>query len=256
MLIASQLVGFGISGGAYRANAVRFDGVNDHLARGAGLTGAVDAKVGVASFWFNFQGNDGTAQSIFSQAGDGGLWLHKTVGNNLGIRTTDTGLGVNWAFTTTATYTAALNNPGWHHFYASWDLAATTAKVYIDGATAPGATGTAPINSVVDYTRTDSYVCSRVVSAELANVRIADFYLNTTIYLDPAVAANLAKFINSAGKPVDLGLDGSLPTGTQPIVFLSKTASATADSWATNKSSGGGFTVVGALQNASDSPSD
>ena len=54
--------------GGYEANAVRFDGSNDYLLRGAGLSGASDSKVGILSFWFQFQGGDGSEQAIFAGA--------------------------------------------------------------------------------------------------------------------------------------------------------------------------------------------
>jgi hypothetical protein len=66
-------------------------------------------------------------------------------------------------------------------------------------------------------------------------------------------AANLAKFINSNGKPVYLGATCQLPTGTAPAICLSGNAT----NFGTNLGSGGTFSVVGdALTNATSSPSD
>jgi hypothetical protein len=53
-----------------------------------------------------------------------------------------------------------------------------------------------------------------------------------------------------AGAPVSLGADGSTPTGTAPIIFLSGATS----SWETNKGSGGGFTENGGLTQSPDDP--
>jgi len=74
----------------------------------------------------------------------------------------------------------------------------------------------------------------------------------TNEFVDLSIEANRRKFIDAIGKPVDLGVDGSTPTGTAPLIFLSGT---TID-WHTNKGSGGGFTEVGALTTATTSPSD
>jgi hypothetical protein len=60
------------------------------------------------------------------------------------------------------------------------------------------------------------------------------------------------KLIDASGKPVDLGSDGSIPTGTAPSVFLSGNAS----SFSTNKGTGGAFTTTGTLTDATSSPSD
>ena len=62
-------------------------------------------------------------------------------------------------------------------------------------------------------------------------------------------AATVAKFIDSHGKPVDLGAAGSAPFGVQPPLFFSGDKTA----WATNKGFGGAVTFV-APSNAS--PSD
>ena len=71
-------------------------------------------------------------------------------------------------------------------------------------------------------------------------------------YLDISVENNRRKFIDADGFPVDLGSDGSTPTGIAAIMFFS---GATV-SWHTNDGSGGGFTENGALTDAATSPSD
>lgn len=62
----------------------------------------------------------------------------------------------------------------------------------------------------------------------------------STDFLDITVEANRRKFIDALGKPVDLGADGSLPTGTQPEIF------APDGNIGTNLGSGGDGTVTGA----------
>src|SRR3546814_17811034 len=79
----------------------------------------------------------------------------------------------------------------------------------------------------------------------------ADLWLDPGTYIDLSVTANRRKFVGSgAATSVDLGADGSTPTGTAPLVFLS---GATAD-WHTNKGAGGGFTENGALTDAATDP--
>jgi len=55
-------------------------------------------------------------------------------------------------------------------------------------------------------------------------------------------------------KPVDLGSDGSTPTGTAPIMYFSRRNGAS--TWGDNKGSGGTFTQSGTFLAGSDSPSD
>ena len=72
---------------------------------------------------------------------------------------------------------------------------------------------------------------------------IADFYFNPTTYIDLSVTANRRKFISASLHPVDRGATGSIPTGTAPIMYQSGAVA----SWQTNKGTGGGFTLTGAL---------
>jgi hypothetical protein len=56
---------------------------------------------------------------------------------------------------------------------------------------------------------------------------------------------------------VDVGADGSAPSGVAPAVYLHLADGETpADNFATNAGSGGGMTVNGALAVAASSPSD
>jgi len=84
------------------------------------------------------------------------------------------------------------------------------------------------------------------------NCEIADLYLNTATSLDLSSTANRRKFISAEDKPVDLGSDGSTPTGTAPLIFLSNPTA----TWQNNLGSGGNFNENGALTDAGDSPSD
>ena len=74
-------------------------------------------------------------------------------------------------------------------------------------------------------------------------------------YVDLSVQANREKFISGTGtgaKPVDLGNDGSIPTGTQPLIYFRGAK----DTWnaGTNAGSGGDFTMSGAVVDSSNEP--
>jgi hypothetical protein len=58
--------------------------------------------------------------------------------------------------------------------------------------------------------------------------------------------ATRRKFIDALGKPVFLGANGELATGTAPAVFLSGDAS----TFATNLGTGGAFATTGTLTDA------
>lgn len=70
------------------------------------------------------------------------------------------------------------------------------------------------------------------------------------------VKANRRKFISANGKPVFLGTDGSKPTGTPPIVFLSQQRNDTPNTFNINRGTGGDFTITGTLTESTTSPSD
>jgi len=70
-------------------------------------------------------------------------------------------------------------------------------------------------------------------------------------FIDLSVPANLEKFIKD-GKPVDLGGDGSSPTGTSPLMYFSGNSAA----WnsGVNKGTGGNFTMTGSVTDSTNEP--
>ncbi len=230
------------------ANAVHFDGTNDFLTRGAGLTGAADVKLGVLSCW------------VKNAAGGGQQLVRFETGGSARLDFLITGVDL---------LNMKLNNPintlimsvvsnivigdSWTHILVSWDLgrvAGDRIKIYlndIDQTAVP----TTEADDVVEWTTADAAIGARVSGASKFDGDMSEFYL-TDEFLDLDVEANRRKFISAGGKPVELGSDGSDPTGTAPLIYFSGTT----DSWHTNKGSGGGFTENGALTTASTSPSD
>lgn len=87
------------------------------------------------------------------------------------------------------------------------------------------------------------------------NGDMAEFWLSMT-RLDFSVEANRRKFYSATGKPVDVGSDGSTPTGSAPEVYLSVRPGDAASDFATNRGTGGNFTENGTLTIAASSPSD
>jgi hypothetical protein len=105
-------------------------------------------------------------------------------------------------------------------------------------------------NDSVDWTVADWGVGGDTDATDKFGGYLADLYLNTVTSLDLSVESNRRKFITSSLKPVDLGADGARPTGTSPILFLSGGP----DLWHTNRGSGGGMTLNGALTAAPSNP--
>jgi hypothetical protein len=139
----------------------------------------------------------------------------------------------------------------WHHVALSFDLAVAGARhMMIDG-----------VEDVDYFTHGDAALdvaagdgCS--IGAPVGGAEnwryqgdIADVFIASQ-YIDLSVAANLQKFRSAAGKPVNLGGDGSEPLGVVPEICLKGPASA----WGTNIGSGVDFTRHGTFTDAS-SPS-
>lgn len=236
---------------AFQCDAVVFDGTNDWMNRGADLTGNADSKVGTISFWFKFNGNDNAVQWVFENSGDI-VYFSRLATNKFKIAMEDGAAGVALLINSNTAYTA---DATWHHIALAYNLATPVAHLYIDGVNDEAA-GATEADKTIDYTRVDHSVGAKTGGATPLHADLAELYINYAEFLDISVAANLQKLRSSTGKPVDLGADGSTPTGTQPIVYFSVRPGDAATVFATNKGSGGNFTITGALAIAATSPSD
>ena len=149
-MAAIQQALMAVGGIPYAVDAADFDGTNDYLLRGAGLTGAADSKVGTISFWFRMDGGAGSQLAIFESTLDRftvdreGTNAIRVIGLD-GGGTERLNIATTSAFTTSAT---------WHHFWATWDLSvADTWYIYIDGSSQGVKTTFANVD--VDFTSTD-----------------------------------------------------------------------------------------------------
>lgn len=243
--------GEGGSGGGFPVNAVNFDGTNDYLARGAGLTGAADSKTGIFSCWVD-RAADGGAPRIFAGAIDPGVNLVQISFASDAVAVVLRNSAGTVILNLRSTNTIKVVD-GQTHILIAWDLATTTAKIFVDDVDVTD-TPITITDDTIDYTITEwgGGTDGGPPGTNLFNGCIGQLYFQDGEFLDLTVVSNRRRFIDNFGNPVDLGADGSTPTGTQPIVFLT---GATA-SWHTNKGSGGGFTEVGALSDCATSPND
>jgi hypothetical protein len=226
-------------------NAVHFDGTNDWLKKTSDLTGSVDGKLGMISVWLNFaSGHTGNRGHIYQAEN---FDFEKSTANKIRISASNSSYATKLDMITTAAFT---NSNGWFHVLACWDLGNSIIDIFINDSN--DTNETTNLDGNIDYTRSNHYVGGETTeNGQLVQGDVAQFYFSHE-FLNFNTASNRRKFITADGKPVDLGSDGSTPTGTAPIIFLD---GATA-SWHTNKGSGGGFTEVGALTDASSSPTD
>lgn len=234
------------------ANAVTFDGSNDWLELNAGLTGLVNGKVGLVSFWiyprnlaasaYIIRGSESTSffNSFQVRIDSGGIFIRGFTNN-----------------TTTITLNATAN-PGsltlfkWNHVLLAWDLATATVQMYIDDVDELGVVTTADDNEI-DYEMDDWTICAledNQSNGGKYNGDIAEVYCNLAETLDLDTESNRRLFIDLNRQPVPLGATGEIPTGSDPNIFLSGATG----SWHTNLGTGGGFTENGAITDAPTSP--
>lgn len=234
----------------FPVNAVDLDGTNDYLTRGAGLTGAADSTQGILSFWLRLDGGDASTMYLFA---DDSLFVEVARNTSNKIYVNLYGTFILLSLTTTSTYTSGA---GWTHVLMSWDTNFSAGNklshIYKNDVDDKVVSSDPNAAANVDYTRSNWVIGATAAGGSKLNGCLAEFYFAPGQYLDFSNSANRRKFISAAGKPVDLGVDGSLPTGTAPIIYLNNPAA----SFGTNKGTGGNFTITGTLDTASTSPSD
>lgn len=239
-------------GGLYKTRAITLDGTNDYIQKTSDLSGNSNGKTGLVSFWIKMgAGSDGTDMVVYQGQNPDQNIITRNSSNILDFSFFNTAGSKIMGVSTSGTITVS---DGWTHVLCAWDLASTTVDLYIDGVL--DETGITATNDNIDYTKTNHTIGDNSVGIGKLDADIADLYINFGETLDISSASNRAKFLSNAGKPVDLGDDGSWPTGTSPIVFLKLANGAAVSTFATNKGTGGGFAITGTLTEASTSPSD
>ncbi len=230
-------------GGGGGANGVNFDGTNDYLTLGADLTGNGDSKLFSGSMWFK-RGASAVLSRMYAASGtEVRVYFH--AGDSLRIE----GRNAGGSTILDARENGFADTTSWHHIMWSFDMADEGAsKLYKDGVDAAPNFNTFD-DDTIDFTQGGHAIGADTGGSNKFNGCLADVWLAFGQFIDLTSAANRLKFYN-AGSPVDLGSDGSTPTGTAPIMFFSGVTS----TWHTNDGSGGGFTENGALSDCADSP--
>ena len=237
----------------FTCDAADFDGTNDYMSRGA-LSGAVDSKKGLLSAWIRLDGGDGTFQVVFLgeiSSGADRFYLLRADTNKFQLIASNASGTAILSLVTSSTYTTSTT---WLNVLSSWDLATAGARhLYVNGVS--DMVVNTFTDDTIDYTLDNFYV-SNSGSGNLVNGALAELYFSSGQYLDLSDAGNRSKFISGSGKAVNLNADGSRPTGGIPLVYLHLDHLESAANFATNRGSGGDFSITGSLDTASTSPSD
>ncbi|SMF23406.1 Concanavalin A-like lectin/glucanases superfamily protein [Tistlia consotensis] len=229
---------------SYFANAVTIDNAWASISGGFGTNPAYFT----ISFWLKMLSADSTDQALLYTSGGSFFHLYRDSTNALTLTMATPGGTI--IFNQVAAYTGFTVAAGWQHVMMAVDPG-STAECYVNSvARNPPSVGS---DGTIAFDRGDFLLgSSTVVGGAKLHADIADFWLDFS-WLPPSTAANLAKFRSSGGKPVNLGANGQLPTGSAPRLYLAGPASGFLD----NKGAPSpDFTLVsGSLADAASSPS-
>lgn len=212
------------------------------------LSGVPNGPTGSISIWARFDGGDGVPLAMKESAASGiKVLLTRSPDNNISLQVNDsTGTKHFTAIGTTTTATGT----GWHNILVSWDTNHTAgnkiANLYVDSiSTSPSLTD-ASASFTVGYAEE---ICAFPRDNLNVQISLAEIWYAPNQFIDFSVSGNRALFYN-AGNAVDLGSDGSTPTGLAPAVYIHNPA-ATAG---INLGTGGNFTTVGVITDTSPPP--
>lgn len=223
--------------------AAVFDGTNDYMRRVGGLTGAADSSQFTFEFWFRagtLVGNQRILSNATALAGATERLRILLTGGTLGVA----------AFNSAGTLilnlaSSALTAGKLYHVVGSFDLSDPTKRHLIINRVPDIASVGTYTNDNIDFTVADWAIGATPDGSNKFNGQLGELWFMPGLYVDLSRTANLEKFVSLGGNPVALGSDGSLPSGTVPLIFVSSPTPDTA--FNTNKGSGGNFTVTGAL---------
>lgn len=252
----SPLVLLGIPGGdplsdsraGYTASAVHFDGFDGpeqtQFARGATLTGVSNC---VKVLWSVWVANIpvGNNYYMFASQSNGNFGQRSNTAQ-------ERGFAIGTLAGLSEQTTVPINGSSWVHVMGSRDYSDENKRfLFVNGVDVRAAAAYVDIGLLKIADELDFFVGSDGLGNYFTG-DMADLWVGFDQYLDLSNPDNVAKFI-ADGKPVDLGANGELPTGTPPTIFGSGNATTFLQP---NLGTGGAFTLTGPLTNASTSPSD
>jgi hypothetical protein len=121
-----------------------------------------------------------------------------------------------------------ISDNAWHHVAVSINMQAATGadavRIFVDDATESPTVSTFVGSGVINLAQTGLIfaVLNHSGSATLTQGEFSQFWCDPARFVDYAVAATRANFVQTTSThiPIDLGDDGSTPTGTAPLIFV------------------------------------
>lgn len=257
MLKLTNLIGFGNSASSpYYANAVDYNGSTDYLERSTAFSGAPTTGQGIFNAWFRIDGGAGTLRYLWDISSGTEICRALFLSDNTFqfiIGRLDASVRYTWTTTTAFGVSSSWRNI-LIYFNHNALPASRTFQVYVDGVSDGAIAENSGGAFTMDYSTFNSCtVAFPKAGLNYYNGCTAELYFGPSQSLDFSSSSNRNLFRNeSTGKPVSLGSNGSLPTGSSPLLYLPNPAATTG----TNAGTGGNMTIFGAPTAASTSPSD
>lgn len=235
-----------------RCDSADGDGTNDQMDIAGGLAGLADGKLGTVSVWVRPANNDRCIFSTSLGLGSSQFRVFISAVGNFAVAGSNPSNVPVLSLRTNNTYT--INGALWYHILASWDLADSAKRhLYINGVS--DISVVVFTNDNIDYTRPCRVWAEDAPGAGGVRLNgcLAELWFHN-MYVDLSLESNRRKFRNRSMPIWNMGSDGSGPLGVQPLVYLHLDNGAAASNFATNKGTGGNFTITGALTTGSTSP--
>jgi hypothetical protein len=220
------------------AESAEFNGTNQYLRKTGALTGATDGKVFSFACAFYMDSITDNNDMIMIGTGTGNLRLFVRYTNGGRIEC----FGFNSAGTTILRFDEGgspmpLSLGAWHTILISIDLTNSSNRyMYVDD-TLTTPTWDNYTNDNLEFSTTDNTDIGQDSSnTNFFDGKIGFLWFNTE-YIDFSQESNRLKFFDAFGYPVDMGADGSLVTGTAPLIYMNE-----GFHLGTNLGTGGNFT--------------
>lgn len=238
-----------------------FDGANDYMTRGAGLSGAADSKTGIFAAWYRVDAVPGGNKPLIA-----GLTTVGGATPRFSITHSAGGLidlaGWNAAGTLIMAANPATSygvSSSYRSLLINWDLTIPSGtnrcQMYVNDVDQSPAVSTWT-NDNIDYTVADWSIGAYADGSNKLDGCLSEVLFLPGQTLNFHIVGNRRKFFSTAGKPTWVGTNGSAPTGTAALVYQHLADGEAAANFSTNRGTGGNFTITGTLDTASSSPSD
>jgi len=239
---------------AYFVDAATFD--VDYMRTAALFTGLADGPLATICFAVKFDAaGDGVFQRIFNHNGSQ-FQVYKDASNILNLIVQDATFVTQLKLTSTSSYTSA---NGWLRVNASFNInfgaGSKIGYLYINDVDDKTVSNDVGAAANIGYTTGSSWSVGENAGAgtQLLKGSLAELWFSGTTAIDFSSTSNRRNFILSGLCPVNLG---SNPTGSSPDCYLHLDDGEAVANFATNRGTGGNFTITGALATAETSPSD